>query len=290
MKFKSSNPPQEYFFFSLFTHFFSQWIRLPLLPKNSLEIPSRHNIPRKYCYYHKHCNRMCEVSHLKMFTHACSFGKHCRHLKNTPEDEEQGEDHFRYFTHPNTDKTWNGIEYPQEWETQKSEVEVFEVDPHSDEYADICAQLKDSGLNLELRFKSIKRVQHKVLWQKYLLEKERMKKSNDGQCNERILYYGSLPQNAEKIASRGFDWKSLNTGSSGNHFCTSAFVADRDYVVASHDNVKKVTRIFQEFSHSISDYYCTRLRWTFHKNTPPWSPPRSSPTANWRNFRFHLRQ
>lgn len=120
------------------------------------------------------------------------------------------------------------VELPPEWEEQSEMFKLFDVGSGTAEWC-----------RIEQRFKAtmpaatvvaIKRIQNKLLWERYCQERSRMHQKNAGIVKEKELFHGCCQNSPEDIYSseEGFDMRYSNAGMWGqaNYFAESASYSD----------------------------------------------------------------
>lgn len=102
-------------------------------------------------------------------------------------------------------------QYPHTWESQRSNIELFEVNRQSQEWNDIATTFHTTMPNARLN--SIKRIQNIELYDEYMRTKYKMNKKNKP-LNERKLFHGSRDASPEKIyeSDVGFDFRFSEEG------------------------------------------------------------------------------
>ena len=81
------------------------------------------------------------------------------------------------------------VSYPNEWEAQNEDIELKLLPRHSKEWSKV-SQKFHATLPRKYIVK-IERIQNKWLWEKYYQHCHRMKRKNDGEINEQLLFHGT---------------------------------------------------------------------------------------------------
>jgi len=132
------------------------------------------------------------------------------------EEEKTGEKHIAVNV--------EGVEYPETWEDQRSDYQVFDVKKGSEEWNDVSNQFMATvGMNANI--KRIERNQNRTQWMFYFLRREQVAAKNGNNANEKLLYHGSRSNAYEAILKDGFDHRVANMGGAigaGVYFATHA--------------------------------------------------------------------
>ena len=116
------------------------------------------------------------------------------------------------------------ISFPSEWQSQSRTTEVFSLPQGSTEMA--LVHTKFSVTMSGHQIIDVQRIQNKWLWEKYSMEKSRLKRKNDGIINEKELFHGTRSNDPRNIyeGEEGFDMRFSRQGMWGmaNYFAVNA--------------------------------------------------------------------
>ena len=132
-------------------------------------------------------------------------------------------------------------EKPVEWDEQTDVVEMFEVSRYSEEWRNITSQFKETLPETDI--KSIKRIQNKWLWERYVQHRKRVDIKNSGRVNEKSLFHGTSQTRPDQIFSseEGFDMRFSAKGLWGeaNYFAENASYSDH-YAFKTYNGDKQI--------------------------------------------------
>ena len=99
--------------------------------------------------------------------------------------------------------------YPQEWEPQQNDIELFDVQKGSGEWSKIYGLMKQTIPTVNMV--CLERIQNCKLWDKYALEKKHMSERNggDARVNEKLLFHGTRGTDPQTImiSPKGIDFR-----------------------------------------------------------------------------------
>ena len=126
------------------------------------------------------------------------------------------------------------VSVPPEWQVQAETVEVFKLQPSSQEWTVVSRKF---SVTMPLaNITKILRIQNQWLWEKYVQEKSRIQQKNAGGVNEMELFHGTRSNSPEEIynSEEGFDMRYSSKGMWGmaNYFAVDASYSDM-YAYAS---------------------------------------------------------
>ena len=145
------------------------------------------------------------------------------------------------------------IKYPSEWEPQQKSFQIFSVKNHSNEWKRIASLFNKTMSNVKII--EIRRIQNKVLWEKYMQDKKRICEKNKGSANEKELFHGSRSTKAEDIVSceDGLDmrWSAEGMWGRANYFAVKACYSD-SFAYQRSDGLKEmiVAKVLTGDSHT----------------------------------------
>ena len=120
-------------------------------------------------------------------------------------------------------------QYPSTWQPQTGDVELFDIPLQCQEWREVVTKFR--ATMPQERIVSLKRIQHKDLYEEYDHKKQKMAKKSKPQ-NEKRLFHGSgstNPQHIYEQGSKGFDFRfsgqDLHYGR-GAYFAEKASFAD----------------------------------------------------------------
>ena len=120
------------------------------------------------------------------------------------------------------------VSVPPEWQVQTETVEVFKLQPSSQEWTVVSR--KFSVTMPQANITKILRIQNQWLWEKYVQEKSRIHQKNTGGVNEMELFHGTRSNSPEEIynSEEGFDMRYSSQGMWGmaNYFAVTASYSD----------------------------------------------------------------
>ena len=135
----------------------------------------------------------------------------------------------------------SAIQGPLEWEPQSESIVLLEIFRGSPEWSKICCRMQ---MTLDCNIVSVKRIQNKFLWKKYLQHKELMSRKGGNSTTEFELFHGTTNNLPKRIyeSEEGFDMRYSRQGlwGLGNYFAVAA-----NY--ASNYAYKDASGIFQLF-------------------------------------------
>ena len=115
------------------------------------------------------------------------------------------------------------VQKPREWELQSEPVELIDILQGSPEWTKICARMRKT---LKCNVISVKRIQNKFLWEKYVQHKELMSHKGPQSMTELELFHGtrSNPPKCIYESEEGFDMRYSREGlwGLGNYFAENA--------------------------------------------------------------------
>ena len=82
-------------------------------------------------------------------------------------------------------------------------VHLVQLVPGSSEYQDVARKLQSTARGINVQ--KIERVQNPLLYQSYLVRKQKMDQDNPGGNNERQLFHGTQHSNIKAINTQGFN-------------------------------------------------------------------------------------
>ena len=125
-------------------------------------------------------------------------------------------------------RDYKAVSFPPEWEPQSEELELKELNSVTPEWS-IVSQHFHCTLR-SAKIIKIERVQKKWLWEKYFRHSERMKTTNGGIINEKLLFHGTrtTPPSSIYRGEEGFDMRFSKAGmwGTGNYFAADASYSD----------------------------------------------------------------
>ena len=117
---------------------------------------------------------------------------------------------------------------PQEWEAQETNLKLFPVQAHSDEYKRVEGLFKTTMPRSSAI--TITRIQNMWLYEKYVQHRDRLALKNNGKSNECELFHGTRNTDPKEIfeSEEGFDMRFSATGMWGqaNYFAVNASYSD----------------------------------------------------------------
>jgi len=139
-------------------------------------------------------------------------------------------------------KDYKAVSFPPEWEPQREELELKELNSATLEWSKVSQQFH---LTLQsAKIIKIERVQNKWLWEKYNRHSERMTKTNNGVINEKLLFHGTRATPPSYIYNNeeGFDMRFSNAGmwGTGNYFAVNASYSDGYAHHLSNSRIKQM--------------------------------------------------
>ena len=115
------------------------------------------------------------------------------------------------------------VQKPREWELQSHPVELIDILKGSPEWSKICARMR---MTLKCNVISVKRIQNKFLWEKYVQHKELMSHKGPQSMTEMELFHGTRnnPPKCIYESEEGFDMRYSREGlwGLGNYFAENA--------------------------------------------------------------------
>ena len=115
------------------------------------------------------------------------------------------------------------VQRPREWELQSQPIVLTDILKRSPEWSKICARMR---MTLKCNVLSIKRIQNKFLWEKYVQHKELMTHKGSQSSTEKELFHGtsSNPPKCIYESEEGFDMRYSREGlwGLGNYFAENA--------------------------------------------------------------------
>lgn len=115
------------------------------------------------------------------------------------------------------------VQKPREWELQSQPVELIDILKGSPEWTKVCARMRTT---LKCNVISVKRIQNKFLWEKYVQHKELMSHKGPRSMTELELFHGtsSNPPKCIYESEEGFDMRYSRKGlwGLGNYFAENA--------------------------------------------------------------------
>lgn len=134
------------------------------------------------------------------------------------------------------------IEYPEEWDDMAdATTKLFPLNPDTDEWRHVSQKFQAT-----MRFSriiQITRIQNKWQWEKYVFQRKRMHKKNDGKINELELFHGTRTNDPKLIYDNeiGFDMRYSNSGMWGlaNYFAENASYSN-SYAHRSYDGYSEM--------------------------------------------------
>ena len=116
------------------------------------------------------------------------------------------------------------IASPREWQPQTRTTELFPLQRGTPEWNSVHG--KFSSTMLDKRVVNISRIQNKWLWEKYVVQKKRLDRKNNGRVNEMELFHGTRSNDPKNIyeGEDGFDMRYGAQGMWGvaNYFAVNA--------------------------------------------------------------------
>ena len=117
---------------------------------------------------------------------------------------------------------------PQEWEAQETNLKLFPVQAHSDEYKRVEGLFKTTMPRSSVI--TIMRIQNMWLYGKYVQHRDRLALKNNGKSNECELFHGTRNTDPKEIfeSEEGFDMRFSASGMWGqaNYFAVNASYSD----------------------------------------------------------------
>ena len=117
---------------------------------------------------------------------------------------------------------------PQEWEAQETNLKLFPIQAHSDEYKRVEGLFKTTMPRSYVI--TITRIQNMWLYEKYVQHRDRLALKNNGKSNECELFHGTRNTDPKEIfeSEEGFDMRFSATGKWGqaNYFAVNASYSD----------------------------------------------------------------
>jgi hypothetical protein len=137
--------------------------------------------------------------------------------------------------------------YPQEWEPQQNDIELFDVQKGSGEWRKIDGLMKRTIPNVDMVY--LNRIQNRKLWDKYALEKKQMSERNggDAQVNRKLLFHGTRGTDPGTIiiSPKGIDFRYSRRDyqllwGTGAYFAVNASYSDNYCYVDQQLQVKQL--------------------------------------------------
>ena len=82
-------------------------------------------------------------------------------------------------------------------------VHLVQLAPGSSEYQDVVRKIQSTARGINVQ--KIERVQNPLLYQSYLVRKQKMDQDHPGGNNERQLFHGTQHSNVKSINTHGFN-------------------------------------------------------------------------------------
>ena len=134
------------------------------------------------------------------------------------------------------------VEYPEEWDEMGDlTTKIVPLKPSTDEWRKVSQKFQRT-MPLT-RIVEITRIQNKWLWERYVFQRKRLNKKNDGKINELELFHGTRTNDPKLIYENedGFDMRYSNSGMWGqaNYFAERASYSD-SYAHRSYDGYREM--------------------------------------------------
>ncbi|KAL6054439.1 Poly (ADP-ribose) polymerase [Balamuthia mandrillaris] len=117
----------------------------------------------------------------------------------------------------------SGVEYPDYWENQVSDFQVFDVKRNSEEWNRVASHFTNTLTGMSATVTRIERNQNRTQWTFYYLRRQQVALKNKHNPNEKMVFHGSRANAYEIILKDGFDHRVAHMGGAigaGVYFAT----------------------------------------------------------------------